>query len=196
MALERTGAIGLVALLAGCGDGGSGSPTGPTGMAGLALEPGSYVVVATAQSTIPPITAGCIGTGTFVGVSILSFVTLSREADAWVARSTTPADGDAEIRITQVGMNFSQPAVSGVARGTLIDRRAVEGMGIASVRFSGAGNAGATLTGSYYSSPTAQLAGSASGLVAVSSSIGSGSCERGEWAIRKPEPCEASRSCS
>src|SRR6476469_5318638 len=62
MALERTGAIGLVALLAGCGDGGSGSPTEPTGMAGLALEPGSYVVVATAQSTIPPITAGCIGT--------------------------------------------------------------------------------------------------------------------------------------
>ena len=194
MTLERTGAIGLVALLAGCSDSGNRSPTGPTGTAGLALEPGSYVVVATAQSTIPPITAGCIGTGTFVGVSILSFVTLSREGDAWVARSTTLADGDAEIRITQVGMNFTQPAVTGVARGTLIDRRAVPGM--ASMRFSGAGNAGAALTGSYYASPTAQLAGSASGLVAVSSSIGSGSCERGEWAIRKPEACEANNSCS
>ena len=196
MTLERRGAIGLLALLAGCGEGGGAAPTAPTGAAALALEPGAYVVVATAQSTIPPITAGCIGTGTFVGVSIMSFVTLSHEGDAWVARSTTPADGDAEIRLTQAGSNFGQPAVTGVARGTLIDRRAAQSVGLASMRFSGSGSAGATLTGSYYTSPTAPLAGSASGLVAVSSAIGSGSCERGDWTIRKPEPCEANLSCS
>ena len=118
------------------------------------------------------------------------------EGNDWVARSTTPADGDAEIRFAEIGLRFGQVDVSGMARGTLIDRRAAQSLGLASMRLSSASGAGAMLTGAFYNSPTMQVAGSAAGVVAVSSSIGSGTCERAQWTIRKPESCEATLSCS
>jgi hypothetical protein len=188
----RAGIMALLLLVAGCGD--DSGPTSPTPATTLPLEAGAYVVVATAHSTLPS-GDGCSGTGAFAGVSIMSFVTLNHEGSDWVARSTTPADGDAEIRFAEVGLRFAQVDVSGMARGTLIDRRAAQSLGLASMRLSSASGVGAMLTGAFYNSPTMQVVGSAAGVVAVSSPIGSGTCDRAQWTIRKPEPCEATLSC-
>jgi hypothetical protein len=188
----RAGIIAFLLLVAGCDD--RSAPTSPTSTTTLPLEPGAYVVVATAHSTLPS-GDGCSGTGAFAGVSIMSFVTLSHEAGEWVARSATAADGDAEIRFAEVGLRFAQVDVSGMARGTLIDRRAAQTLGLASMRLSSASGVGAMLTGAFYNSPTMQVAGSAAGVVVVSSPVGSGTCDRAQWTIRKPEPCEASLSC-
>jgi hypothetical protein len=188
----RAGTMALLLLAAAC-DNESG-PTSPTTATTLPLEPGSYVVVASAHSLLPS-GAGCSGTGAFVGMSIVSFVTLNHEGTDWVARSTTPADGDAEIRFAEIGLRFAQVDVSGMARGTLIDRRAAQSFGLASMRLSSASGVGAMLTGAFYNSPAMQVAGSAAGVVAVSSPIGSGTCDRAQWTIRKPEPCEAALSC-
>ena len=60
------------------------SPSGAGDSATLTVEPGAYVLV-TSASVTPVVNGqtvsfeGCTGTGTFVGVSILSFVTLGRD---------------------------------------------------------------------------------------------------------------------
>ena len=81
---------------------------------------------------------GCSGAGTFAGVSILSFVTLGRDGAAWVARSSTPEDGNVELRLVTAQSSLGPVLMAGSAQGTAVDRRAAGSLGLASMTFSGA----------------------------------------------------------
>ena len=101
----------LSLALAGCG----GTPVSPESSL-LPLTPGNYVLVGYAQ----PLST-CQGTGAFQGVTLLSYITLSRQGTAWLARSATPADGDVELRFEEKGTSLSTLALAGTARGTARD---------------------------------------------------------------------------
>ena len=174
--------------------------TGQSGASALPVEPGTYVLGASASIT-PVVNGqtvvfeGCSGTGTFVGVSILSFMTLGRDGPMWVAKSATPEDGDAEIRLAEAQGPAGLVVIAGSAHGTALDRRAVGTIGLASMRFSGEGVPTATLSGSVSVSPSAAFTGTGLGLFTVNSPIGTGSCSRAVWTLRKPEPCELTNTC-
>ena len=178
----------------------SATSTGQSGASLLPLQPGTYVLGASASIT-PVVNGqtvafeGCAGTGTFVGVSILSFMTLGREGTMWVATSATPEDGDAEIRLAEAQGPAGLVVVAGSARGTALDRRAVATIGLASMTFSGEGVPTARLSGSVSVSPSAAFTGTGLGLFTVNSPIGTGSCSRAVWSLRKPEPCELTNTC-
>jgi hypothetical protein len=195
-------ALVTIACATGCGDGVD-TPSSPSGAAGsssgLSVEPGAYVLVASASMT-PVVDGqtvsleGCTGTGTFAGVSVLSFVTLGRDGAAWVARSTTPEDGSVELRLVTAQSSFGPVLMAGTAHGTAVDRRAAGNLGLASMTFSGAGGPAANLSGSF-TAATSSFTGTGEGVLAVRSPIGDGSCTRGLWTIRKPAPCELANSC-
>jgi hypothetical protein len=211
-AARSRGAASILLLLtaavwaAACGDPAStpfspsATSTGQSGASALPVQPGTYVLGASASIT--PVAngqtvvfEGCSGTGTFVGVSILSFMTLGREGTMWVAKSATPADGDAEIRLADVQGPAGLVVIAGSARGTALDRRAVGAIGLASITFSGEGVPTATLSGSASLSPSAAFTGTGLGLFTVNSPIGTGSCSQAVWSLRKPEPCELTNTC-
>jgi hypothetical protein len=163
------------------------------------MEPGAYLLAASATATAvvdgPTASfAGCTGTGTFVGVSILSFVTLGRDGAGWVARSTTPEDGNVELRLASAQSSFGLVLMAGTAQGTAIDRRAAGSLGLASMTFSGGAGPTAHLSGSFTAASSA-FTGTGEGLLAVNSPIGAGACRRGIWTIRKPTACERANNC-
>ena len=202
----RAPAAGVLALVTiacatGCGDGVDtpSSPSGAGGSSNLSVEPGAYVLVASASVT--PVVSGqtvslegCTGTGTFAGVSIFSFVTLGRDGAAWVARSTSPEDGNVELQLITAQSSFGPVLMAGTAQGTAVDRRAAGNLGLASMTFSGAGGSAASLSGSFIAA-SSSFTGTGEGVLAVRSPIGDGSCTRGLWTIRKPAPCELTNSC-
>ena len=155
----RLGVAGLMSLLTtGCAGAGRTSPTAPSASSQVSISPGAYLFVASVSATslLPGSSAtvvGCSGSGTVVGVSTSSFVTLSQEGSTWVARSTTPADGDVEIRFGESAPIVGQVQVAGTARGTVVDRRAAQTHGSVSLRLSGATAAGAVLNGGFYTWP-------------------------------------------
>jgi hypothetical protein len=194
-------ALVTIACAAGCGDGVE-TPSSPSfagGSSSLTVDPGAYVLVASASVT--PVVGGqtvslegCSGAGTFAGVSILSFVTLGRDGAAWVARSSTPEDGNVELRLVTAQSSLGPVLMAGSAQGTAVDRRAAGSLGLASMTFSGAAGPAANLSGSF-TAASSSFTGTGEGVLAVSTPIGSGSCSRGVWTIRKPAACELTNSC-
>ncbi len=193
-------ALVTIACALGCGDGVD-TPSSPSfaGGSGPAVEPGAYVLVASASVT-PVVDGqtvsleGCTGAGTFAGVSILSFVTLGRDGVAWVARSTTPEDGNVELRLITADSSLGPVLMAGTAQGMAVDRRAAGSLGLASMTFSGAAGPAASLSGSF-TAASSSFTGTGQGVLAVSTPIGSGSCSRGTWTMRKPAACELANSC-
>lgn len=165
------------------------APVAPGSDALSIVEPGSYLLATSALDAFQP--SDCVGSGTFVGLAISSFVTVTHEADGWVVRSATAADGDVELRIALAGTKFGVPRTSGVARGTAIDRRAEKTLGVVTMTFSGSAVAHSSLTGWVYTKPEPNLSGDATGQFAVSSSLGQGRCGYAQWTVRKPSFCEA-----
>jgi hypothetical protein len=194
-------ALVTMACAAGCGDGVDtpSSPSGAGGSSSLIVEPGAYVLVASASVT-PVVNGqtvsleGCTGAGTFAGVSILSFVTLARDGSAWVARSTAPEDGNVDLRLVTAQSSFGPVMMAGTVQGTAVDRRAAGTLGLASMTFSGAAGPAVNLSGSF-TAASSSFTGTGEGVFAVSTPIGSGSCSRGVWTIRKPAACEVENSC-
>jgi len=160
------------------------------------LQPGGYVFAA---SVISVDIAGtdCRGTGGYIGISHLSYVTLSQEGSMWVVRSESAQYGSAELRFAAGGSSSGSLLLNGTARGTSQDLRAANTLGIATMTFTATdGTNPATLSGRTISSPTVELAGEIQGSVAVDyGSLGRGSCGRAIWAVRKAEGCEISRTC-
>jgi hypothetical protein len=187
-------AVAVVAYLPACTERQPSAPTPPQGSSQITLEPGEYVFVANGIRDQPvpgpPVPGECIG------VSIMSFITLSRAGNVWLVRSTGPDDGDLEIRFEEAGTMLGQPGLAGAAQGTVIDRRSAQTLGLASMRLAGAAEATATLSGGFSNWPAPQLAGGATGVITVTSPVGSGTCPRAIWSIRKPSACEATLSCS
>ncbi len=97
----------LSLALAGCG----GTPVSPESSL-LPLTPGNYVLVGYAQ----PLST-CQGTGAFQGVTLLSYITLSRQGTAWLARSATPADGDVELWFEDEGFVVVDSRIGGDSQG-------------------------------------------------------------------------------
>ena len=97
----------LSLALAGCG----GTPVSPESSL-LPLTPGNYVLVGYAQ----PLST-CQGTGAFQGVTLLSYITLSRQGTAWLARSATPADGDVELSVRGEGYVVVDSRIGGDSQG-------------------------------------------------------------------------------
>ncbi len=194
-----SGATGLLLLfMTACTGAGSSSPTAPT--VSSEILTGAYLFLASVSATSvlpgsPATFVGCSNSGV-IGLSLSSFVTLSRQGNTWIARSTTSADGDLEIRLSESAGVFGQVQLTGSARGTAVDRRSAQTLGLPSLQLSVANGPGAVLSGRVLPSPAADLIGNAMGTFAVASSIGHGTCERADWRIRKPEPCEAALSCS
>ena len=98
----------LSLALASCG----GTPVSPESSL-LPLTPGNYVLVGFAQPL-----SNCQGTGAFQGVTLLSYITLSRQGTAWLARSASPADGDVELSFEEKGTSLTTLVLAGTVRGT------------------------------------------------------------------------------
>lgn len=171
------------------------NPAQPTGT--FPLSPGAYVLAASAVSLDFSGGTDCRGTGTFVGVSHLSYVTLSQEASTWIVRSESAEYGTAEFRFAAATGSSGSFQLNGTARGVSHDLRASSTLGVATMAFVGSdGTSPATLSGVTNLFPTVQLAGSVQGSIAVHyGSLGSGSCASAFWAVRKAEGCEVNRTC-
>jgi hypothetical protein len=148
------------------------------------FPPGDYLLGAWAVSSFP--TDNCVGTGSFVGLNITSFVTVTWEGDVFVVRSTTPADGDIDFRLALAPVAVGTPSVSGSARGSMIDRAAGDSSDVATLTFGNQTTAKASLGNRIDPLIGPDIDGPAVGQITVSSSLGHGSCEQAGWAIRKP----------
>ena len=117
----RLAVAGLVALLGVAACGGRG-PTAPSGVDRLQLPLGAYTFMASATASQSP---PCTTTGSMApAFRLFARVTLAHEGQEWVARSSTIADGNIELRFhdtgggTSFGGSVVTVAVSGTIRGT------------------------------------------------------------------------------
>ena len=175
----------LSLALASCG----GTPVSPESSL-LPLAPGNYVLVGFAQPL-----SNCQGTGAFQGVTLLSYITLSRQGTAWLARSASPADGDVELSFEEKGTSLTTLALAGTVRGTARDLRSAASLGVFSVAFSAQGGSGAAdLQGGASTLPTPNAYLYVSGRVTVDGALGHGTCPQAFLAIRNPETCGADQT--
>jgi hypothetical protein len=98
------------------------------------------------------------------------------------------ADDDVELRFVEGATSFGSATVSGSAQGTARDLRSPGGA--VTITFADQGTSPAVLLGGTSTFPIAQLAGEISGSITVTGSLGSGTCPRALWGIRKPEAGE------
>ena len=77
------------------------------------------------------------------------------------------------------------------------DLRGADTFGVVTMAFAATdGTSPATVSGGTSTSPTVQLAGDVQGAIAVNyPALGSGTCARALFSIRKAEGCEVTRTC-
>jgi hypothetical protein len=129
-----------------------------------------------AAPLVSPSTLKCSESDRYLGASLQANVHVEYDGGVLVARSTTSADGDLEIRISISGSRFGETLVAGTARGTAIE-------GTATLRFSKGGDGAASLTGALYTYSGPYLAGNAVGTFLAESILGRETCQYAQWRL-------------
>ena len=166
-------AISLLIATA-CGRG----PSSPTDLGvGVQLPDGRYML----QITPPVAFQGCTPVpDPPIGIGQVSNVVLTRESDAWVARSATALDGDVELRFRAAAAGATSVLLAGTIQGTAITR---VGSGALSASLSGSGTPAAQVTASW-SGTSGSVIGKISGAIvfAVDGQTRS-TCPTADWVL-------------
>jgi hypothetical protein len=170
----------LVGLLFGCS---SGSPTAPDGVPSTALQitTGPQVLRVLAQSrTEPP----CRLPNT--SPMVYTAVTVTRAGLDWMAKATSPAAGDVELRIRMVASNPAATLVAGTIKGTAVHMPAVAEAGglvgmVGETRMNFGNDGRTTLDGVIFpltpGTSTGAFDGTGTGSISISDGSG-GSCSQ------------------
>jgi hypothetical protein len=119
--------LGLAVALTGCGAGANGSPTSPG--AAPVLHPGAYTLsITSAIGSFEPDAPCAARAGDRGNRDLGTRITITRESDGWLGRSSSAADGSLELRLREVGANQTGEVwpgvpVAGTVRGFALDAR-------------------------------------------------------------------------
>ena len=138
------------------------------------LPAGAYFL--RAYPLVSPSTSKCSESDRYIGVSLQTNLRVEYDGGVLVARSTSPADGDLEIRASVSGSRFGQTLVAGTARGTAVD-------GTTTLRFSDGGDGAASLFGTLSTYPAPFLLGDAIGSFSAESILGRETCQYAQWRL-------------
>jgi hypothetical protein len=181
---KRALALVLTAALAACG-----SPSAPGGSSGaqdrITIATGAWDFFLSQN----PAPSQCGIPNGLAGAVISSHVTLTHEGTTWIARSTTAADGDLEIRFSDTGgptFGFSVP-IEGTLKGTAIRPRTSFNDGVTFFVNPGPTSVIAVSGGNVLSSSLIPLTGnSLTGSMTITGDQGTRTCTvTGTWSLTK-----------
>jgi hypothetical protein len=149
----------------------------------LLVPPGAYSL--SAQPALSVSDATCSGSHQVIGGAVSGLVTVSYEGTVLVARSTTPDNGNLEVRLSASMARSGTIVVSGVARGTIIDRRAEQTIGTATLTFASRDDQPVAFTGTVHRFPDPLVSGEATGTVFAQSILGTETCQHATWGLTR-----------
>jgi hypothetical protein len=123
-ALRLALVVGIAMGGTGCGAGAGGSPIAPA--VPVLLQPGTYMLsIASAIDSFEPDAPCSARAGNPFNRNVETLITITREADGWLGRSRSNADGDLDLRLRAAlaGEVFPGPGipVAGTVRGLGVD---------------------------------------------------------------------------
>lgn len=164
------------------------SPSAPAGSSDavdrLTITPGPYDFFLSQN----PAPSQC-GVNSIAGAVISAHVTLAHEGANWIARSTTTADGDLEIRFSDTGAATFNPIVpiSGTLKGTAIRPRTPLDDGVSFFVNPGPSSVTAVSGANFSTSTLIPISGnSLTGTMTITGAQGSRTCTvTGPWSLTK-----------
>ena len=183
MKSRRIALAATLAVAAACS-----SPSTPSGSSGavdrLTITPGPYDFFLSQN----PAPSQC-GVNSIAGAVVSSHVTLSHEGTTWIARSTTTADGDLEIRFSDTGDPTFNPVVpiSGTLKGTAIMPSRPFSDGVSFFVNPGPSTVTPVSGGNFSTSTLVPLSGnSLTGTMTITGAQGTRTCTvTGQWSLTK-----------